>query len=277
MAQVENAPPSIAIKLVFCGPFGSGKTTNLHQIYARLSDRYRSRMLSLDPSDTTDEELLFHTNPVDAAHRPTLFFDLLPIVLNIAGMRVILRLLAGPGHAMHEHTRRLILRGADGIVFIADSERSPDENDQSLVSVRTSLRDNGLAPDTLPMVIQLNKSDSISMRTDVVAAKRLLGHRADVHIVPAMAKAGLGVLETVMRLLTVVWPALLHEHDGLAASSLDLATLLTELGRRLNAVDLARALITPQTAAPPGDMPESAASRAAAPVLAPAHQGAALR
>ena len=70
MAQVENAPPSIAIKLVYCGPFGSGKTTNLNQLYSRLNDRYRSRMLSLDPTQTTDAELLYHTRPVDADHRP---------------------------------------------------------------------------------------------------------------------------------------------------------------------------------------------------------------
>src|SRR5262245_36884587 len=114
MAQVEHAPPSIAIKLVFCGPFGSGKPTNLHQLYGRLADRYRSRMLSLDPIDTADVELLYHSNPVDAVHRPTMFYDLLPIVLNVAGVRVILRLLAGPGHIMHDHTRRLVLRGADG-------------------------------------------------------------------------------------------------------------------------------------------------------------------
>lgn len=276
MAQVENAPPSIAIKLVFCGPFGSGKTTNLHQIYARLSDRYRSRMLSLDPSDTTDEELLFHTSPVDAAHHPTLFFDLLPIVLDVAGIRVILRLLAGPGHAMHEHTRRLILRGADGIVFVADSQRSPEENEQALVSVRMSLRDNGLAPDTLPMVIQLNKRDSPGARTEIADAQRLLGHRADVHIVPATTKTGQGVIETTMRLLAVLWPALLHEHELLAASELDLTTLLTELGRRVNALDLARAL----TAAPAlttAREPEDAAAGRAAAVAQPAAQGAAYR
>lgn len=275
MAQVENAPPSIAIKLVFCGPYGSGKTTNLHQLYARLCDRYRSRMLSLDPADTTDEELLFHTGPVDAAHHPTLFFDLLPIVLNLAGMRVVLRLLAGPGHAMHEHTRRLILRGADGIAFVADSQRSPEENDQSLVSVRTSLRDNGLAPDTLPMVIQLNKRDLPGMRTDVADAQRLLGHRADVHIVPAVAKSGLGVIETTMRLLAVVWPALLHEHDALAASELDLPTLLTEFGRRVNAVELARII----AAAVPGRDGEelAAGSRPAPSGLVAAPRGAAFR
>lgn len=245
MAQVENAPPSIAIKLVFCGPFGSGKTTNLHQLHARLTDRYRSRMLSLDPTQSTDAELLYHTRPLDADHRPTMFFDLLPIVLSIAGVRVVLRLLAGPGHVMHDHTRRLLLRGADGIVFVADSQRRPEDNEQSLIGVRTNLRDNGLAPDTLPMVIQLNKGELVSSLTDAAAAKRLLGHRADVHIVPAIAKAGVGVIETVLRLITVVWPALVHEHEVLAASELDLATLLRELGRTLNAGEQVRALGEP--------------------------------
>jgi len=271
MAQVENAPPSIAIKLVFCGPFGSGKTTNLHQLHARLNDRYRSRMLSLDPTQTTDAELLYHTRPLDADHRPTMFFDLLPIVLSIAGVRVVLRLLAGPGHMMHDHTRRLLLRGADGIVFVADSQLAPEQNEQALIGVRTNLRDNGLAPDTLPMVIQLNKGEQKSALTDATAAKRLLGHRADVHIVPAIAKAGVGVIETVLQLLTVVWPALVHEHEVLAASELDLATLLRELGRTLNAGEQVRALGEPRVAS------DDAAALPSPPHPVAAARGAAFR
>lgn len=273
MAQVENAPPSIAIKIVFCGPFGSGKTTNLHQLYARLNDRYRSRMLSLDPTQTTDAELLYHTRPVDADHRPTMFFDLLPIVLHLAGVRVVLRLLAGPGHVMHDHTRRLLLRGADGIVFVADSQRPPEENEQALIGVRTNLRDNGLAPDTLPMVIQLNKGELKAVKTDAAAARRLLGHRADIHLVPASAKAGVGVVETLLRLLTVVWPALLHEHDVLAASELDLAALLRELGRNLNAGEQVRAL----SEAPLRSAGDDAAALASPPALSAAPGGAAFR
>ena len=242
MAQVENAQPNIAIKLVFCGPFGSGKTTNLHQLYGRLTDRYRSRMLSLDPTDTTDEELLYHTGPVAAGHRPTMFYDLLPIVLNVARVRIVLRLVAGPGHLMHDHTRRLILRGAHGIAFVADSQRSPEENDQALANLRMNLRDNGLAPDTLPMVIQLNKCDLPRANTDAAAAQVLLGHRADIHIVPAVARTGVGVAETVLRLLAVVWPALLHEHDALAGSDLDLPTLLLALGRSVNSLAVAHTL-----------------------------------
>ncbi|HRI50246.1 MAG TPA: GTPase domain-containing protein [Pseudomonadota bacterium] len=273
MAQVENAPPSIAIKLVFCGPFGSGKTTNLNQLYSRLNDRYRSRMLSLDPTQTTDAELLYHTRPVDADHRPTMFFDLLPIVLSIAGVRVVLRLLAGPGHVMHDHTRRLLLRGADGIAFVADSQLPPEENEQALIGVRTNLRDNGLAPDTLPLVIQLNKGERPTALTDAAAAKRLLGHRADVHIVPAIAKAGVGVIETVLRLVSVVWPALVHEHEVLAASELDLATLLRELARTLNAGEHVGALGEPSRR----DAADEAAALSGHPIAAGAARGAAFR
>jgi signal recognition particle receptor subunit beta len=242
MAQVENVPPSIALKLVYCGPFGSGKTSNLHQLYTRLTDRYRSRMLSLDLPDIADEEILYHAGPIDAGHRPTMFYDLLPIVLNVAGVRVILRLLAGPGHVMHEHTRRLVLRGADGLAFIADTQRSLEENEQALAGVRSNLRDNGLAPDTLPMVVQLNKRDLPEVRTDAAEAQRLRGHRADIAIVPAVARTGVGVVETLLRLLTVVWPSLIHEHAELAASEVDLPALLLELGRTINASDVARAL-----------------------------------
>ena len=85
----------------------------------------------------------------------------------------VLRLLAGPGHVMHDHTRRLLLRGADGIAFVADSQLPPEDNEQALIGVRTNLRDNGLAPDTLPMVIQLNKGERPTALTDAAAAKRL--------------------------------------------------------------------------------------------------------
>ena len=108
--------------------------------------------------------------------------------------------------------------------------------------------DDSLAPDTLPMVIQLNKGEQRAALTDAAAAKRLLGHRADVHIVPANTRAGVGVVETVMQLLTVVWPALVHEHEVLAASELDLATLLRELGRTLNVGEQTRTAGEPRVA-----------------------------
>jgi hypothetical protein len=86
-------------------------------------------------------------------------------------VKLILRLLAGPGQLMHNHTRRLLLRGADGVVFVADSERPLEENEQALIALRTNLRDNGLAPDTLPMVMQLNKRDAAEQRTDSLLAQ----------------------------------------------------------------------------------------------------------
>jgi signal recognition particle receptor subunit beta len=265
MAQVENAPPSIALKLVFCGPFGAGKTSNLHQLFARLTDRYRSRMLSLDLPDTADEEILYHASPIDIGHRPTMFYDLLPIVISVAGVRVILRLVAGPGHIMHDHTRRLVLRGADGLVFIADTQRTLDENEHVLAAVRTNLRDNGLAPDTLPMVVQLNKRDLPEVRTDAAAAQRLRGQRADVAVVPAVARAGVGVVETLLRLLAVTWPSLVHEHESLAASDIELPGLLLELGRSLNAVEIARNLLEgPAASGTPSSGRRSPAPEAAA-------------
>lgn len=279
MPQVDSDPHSITIKLVYCGPFGAGKTTNLLKLHGRLLDRHRSKMLPIDPKCSPFVEsphmadmqagperaarLAGSVSPYDSDrvaedHQPTLFFDLLPIVLTLqpssslrapdaqaAHMRpvkLILRLLAGPGQLMHNHTRRLLLRGADGVVFVADSERPLEENEQALIALRTNLRDNGLAPDTLPMVMQLNKRDAAEQRTDSLLAGRLRGNRADVELVPAIARTGVGVVETLLRLVAVVWPTLLHEHEDVAASNLDLPWLLQELGAALQASHIAHAI-----------------------------------
>lgn len=223
------APPNRnhTVQIVYCGPLGSGKTTNLRRLAARLPDRFRSRLLVVD-SPTDD----CAWGPDQTAAQSSHFFDLLPIVLDGEGGRLKLRLIAVPGHFMYEPTRRLLLRSADGVVFVADSTLPVQENQASFVELRSSLRENGRAPDSMPLVVQLNKTDGVA-QTGLAAAQLLAHGRGDVAVIPACAERGVGVVETLVHLLRLVWPTVLHEREPLASLGLDLPMLLDLIRQRL--------------------------------------------
>src|SRR5262245_22666507 len=106
MATVDFARREITIKLVYYGPAMSGKTTNRQRLHARLTDAHKSQLLTLE-----------------TANDRTIFFDLLPIAVSSAGgLKVVIKLFTVPGQVMHNNTRRLVLRGVDGVAFIADSQ-----------------------------------------------------------------------------------------------------------------------------------------------------------
>jgi signal recognition particle receptor subunit beta len=134
----------ITCKIVYYGPGRSGKTTNLHYIYARVPDSRRGRMVSL--ATQTDR---------------TLFFDFLPIDLGtISGFTTRFQLYTVPGQVYYNATRRLVLQGADGVVFVADSQaRQLDENIESLQNLQANLLDMGVDVRQLPLVLQYNKQD----------------------------------------------------------------------------------------------------------------------
>lgn len=224
------APPNRnhTVQIVYCGPLGSGKTTNLRRLAARLLDRFRSRLMIVDsPTGTGDPAADL------SAHQSSHFFDLLPIVLDGDGGRLKLRLIAVPGHFMYEPTRRLLLRSADGVVFVADSNLPFEENHASFAELRSSLRENGRAPDSMPLVVQWNKSDDAGSGTGLLAAQRLLHGRSDVAVIPACADRGVGVVETLLHLVRLVWPTAMHERESLASLGLDLPLLLDLLRQRL--------------------------------------------
>lgn len=225
------APPANrnhTVQLVYIGPLGSGKTTNLRRLAARLPDRFRSRLLVVDSPVGRHG---YDQEPLQLAS--THFFDLLPIVLDIEGGPLKLRIVAVPGHFMYEPTRRLLLRSADGVVFVADSSLLPEENQQSFADLRSSLRENGRAPDSIPLVIQLNKTDVGEPLTGLPFLQSLPIGRSDVEVIPACAERGVGVVDTLLQLMRQVWPAVLHERESLAELSLDMPQLLELLRRRL--------------------------------------------
>ena len=144
MSLVNFTTREITCKIVYYGPGRSGKTTNLHYVYGRVPEGRRGRMVSL--ATQTDR---------------TLFFDFLPIDLGtISGFATRFQLYTVPGQVYYNATRRLVLQGSDGVVFVADSQaRQLDENLESLQNLQANLLELGVDIRTIPLVLQYNKQD----------------------------------------------------------------------------------------------------------------------
>src|SRR6476469_5559316 len=144
MVLFNYATKEITAKIVYYGPGLCGKTTNLQFIYDSLPSNNKSKMLSL--ATKTDR---------------TLFFDFLPLDLGkIRGMRTKLQLYTVPGQVYYNSTRQLVLKGADGIVFVADSQDvALDANVESFQNLEDNLKRQGLRLREMPLVMQWNKRD----------------------------------------------------------------------------------------------------------------------
>ena len=142
MSLINFTTREITCKIVYYGPGRSGKTTNLQYIYERVPGDRRGRMVSL--ATQTDR---------------TLFFDFLPLELGtISGFTTRFQLYTVPGQVYYNATRKLVLLGADGVVFVADSQaRQLDENIESLQNLQSNLLEQGVDVRELPMVFQYNK------------------------------------------------------------------------------------------------------------------------
>src|SRR5512145_2890332 len=144
MVFFNYATMQMAAKIVYYGPGLCGKTTNLHHIYAKTAAGSRGEMVSLETE--TDR---------------TLFFDLLPIdVGTIGGFTTRIQLYTVPGQVFYNTTRKLVLKGVDGVVFVADSQTPMlQANLDSLRNLEENLAEMGLALDAIPVVVQYNKRD----------------------------------------------------------------------------------------------------------------------
>jgi signal recognition particle receptor subunit beta len=144
MSLVNYSTREITCKIVYYGPGRSGKTTNLQYIHAFVPDERKGAMVSL--ATETDR---------------TLFFDFLPLDLgSISGFRTRLQLYTVPGQVYYNATRKLVLRGADGVVFVADSQREQlDDNIESLRNLHETLVEQNLDVRDTPLVLQYNKRD----------------------------------------------------------------------------------------------------------------------
>ncbi len=187
MVLVSYSGREINAKLVYYGPGLSGKTTNLEAIYAAIPESHRGKMVSMK---TKTER--------------TLFFDFLPIQLGeLSGFKTRFLLYTVPGQVYYNATRKLVLKGVDAVVFVADSKRGKmDENLESLQNLEENLKEHGLDLDTIPWVIQYNKRDLPDAYT-IDELERALNPRK-VPSFEASAKSGEGVIEsfkTVSRML----------------------------------------------------------------------------
>ena len=189
MSLVNFTTREITCKIVYYGPGRSGKTTNLHYIYGRVPESRRGRMVSL--ATQTDR---------------TLFFDFLPIDLGqISGFTTRFQLYTVPGQVYYNATRRLVLQGADGVVFVADSQaRQLDENLESLQNLQANLLEHGIDIRTLPVVIQYNKQDlPRELILQMIELDDALNFRG-VPSFPADALHGNGVFETLKAITELV-------------------------------------------------------------------------
>jgi mutual gliding-motility protein MglA len=198
MVFFNYATMQMAAKIVYYGPGLCGKTTNLHHIYGRTSPQSRGEMVSLETE--TDR---------------TLFFDLLPLDVGVVGgFKTRLQLYTVPGQVFYNTTRKLVLKGADGIVFVADSQKPMLEaNVESLKNLAENLKEIGIELNDLPLVIQLNKRDLPNV-LDVETMKRALDPDGRYDFVEASAVNGNGVFETLKTISKLTLKALRRRMMG---------------------------------------------------------------
>ena len=180
MSFINYSSREINCKIVYYGPGLCGKTTNLQHIYARTNPDLKGKMISL----ATETER-------------TLFFDFLPIALGeIRGFKTRFHLYTVPGQVFYDASRKLILKGVDGVVFVADSQiERMEANVESMDNLRLNLKDQGLELEKLPFVIQYNKRD-LPNAAPLDEMKALL-NPAGVPAFEATAHSGVGVFETL--------------------------------------------------------------------------------
>jgi signal recognition particle receptor subunit beta len=182
VSLVNYATREITCKIVYYGPGRSGKTTNLHYIYGQVPSDRKGRMVSL--ATQTDR---------------TLFFDFLPLDLGtISGFTTKMQLYTVPGQVYYQTTRKLVLQGADGVVFVADSQaRQLEENIESLQDLHANLGEHGIDARLVPLVLQYNKQNlPPELILDVPAMDEALNFRG-VPAFAADALRGPGVFETL--------------------------------------------------------------------------------
>jgi small GTP-binding protein len=185
--QLNHTQRELTIKVVYYGPGLSGKSTNLQAIHQRLAGESRTHMMQVETKDDR-----------------TLFFDLFPVSFESAsGYRVKVKLFTVPGQALHRATRKIVLKNADAVAFIADSQRSAAaENNVYWKHLLEDMRENGLGAE-VPIVIQFNKQDLPDAKTQ--GELEVFQKKGQEPVIGAVAIRGQGVLETLHALLQLAY------------------------------------------------------------------------
>ncbi len=185
MALIDLSKREVHCKIVYYGPGRCGKTTNLLYIYNSMNSNAKGKLLTIETKGDR-----------------TLFFDLLPLNLGkINGFDIRIQLYTVPGQAIYEATRKLVLKGVDGLVFVADSLRvRRNKNIESLNDLILNLKEYNLDIDSLPVVLQYNKRDLVNSPIPTLELEELeedLNSRLQVKTYEAAATKGIGVFETL--------------------------------------------------------------------------------
>lgn len=187
MSFINFAAREINCKIVYYGPGLGGKTTNLQYVYDKTGEKQKGKMISL--ATETDR---------------TLFFDFLPLDLGtVRGFRTRFHLYTVPGQVFYDASRKLILRGVDGVVFVADSqEERMDANLEAIDNLQENLQEHGYDLTKIPYVLQLNKRDLPSAMGLEDLKRELI--RKDEPVFEAVAFQGTGVFETLKEVARLV-------------------------------------------------------------------------
>lgn len=177
----------INLKIVYYGPALSGKTTNLEYIHSRLNPALRGELISLKTREDR-----------------TIFFDFLQLELGeIKGLKPKFNLYTVPGQVIYAASRKLVLQGADGVVFVADSKWDRlQDNVESIHSLENHLRQLGYDPDHVPLTMQYNKRD-LPDRAPIAVLEAQLGRNGTPHI-ESIATRGIGVFDTLKVIINAV-------------------------------------------------------------------------
>jgi mutual gliding-motility protein MglA len=185
VAFIDLSKNEIQVKIVYYGPGRGGKTSNLLYIHESMSKQVCGKMVTVDTKGDR-----------------TLFFDFLPLNIGkVLNMTIRVQLYTVPGQVMYNTTRKLVLRGIDGVVFVADSLRvQQKKNTESLENLAENLKDEGLAIDKIPLVLQYNKRDLIKSNIPLLTIEEMefdLNSSLKVPWYQASAISGDGVYETL--------------------------------------------------------------------------------
>jgi signal recognition particle receptor subunit beta len=214
MVQFNAKKREISLKVVYYGPPLSGKTTNLQALFSVAGPGSRGRLVTLETRDDR-----------------TIYFDMLPVMLSSkSGYRLSFKIYTVPGQAMHNATRRVVLRGVDAVAFVATSERDQvEQNTDSWRNLRENLALNNIKIEETPLVIQFNKQDL----PNTFEPEELEGVAlySGVPCYPASALLGEGCYETLSGLLGLLWRRLCEKQS--LDKRLDLSTeeFETHVGR----------------------------------------------
>ena len=187
MSMINYASREINCKIVYYGPGLCGKTTNLQYIYSKTNPEAKGKMISL----ATETER-------------TLFFDFLPLSLGeIRGFKTRFHLYTVPGQVFYDASRKLILKGVDGVVYVGDSQMERMEaNIESLENLRSNLQEQGYNLDKIPYVVQYNKRD-LPNSAPLDELKKVL-NPTNVPEYEAVATTGVGVFDTLKAVAKLV-------------------------------------------------------------------------